>query len=123
MGLRIREDQSAIFAGVDRRRFAGKLAEYLTTNYPHAIQDRDPAHLHDAILTAIECAETYGLSRRLDVRSFVAMYFCIGAGFHLHPPIHAVLAGNEIPPNGKIDVLIETIPVSEWEKAASRGGA
>ncbi|HRQ80477.1 MAG TPA: hypothetical protein PKZ97_05105 [Azospirillaceae bacterium] len=70
--------------------------------------------LHEMIDGGIDAASRFQLTEPSDIAAFVLIMFEVGPEFYRHPVIHAHLTDTSVPPNKRLDAVIERTPHSVW---------
>lgn len=117
--LKIRSEQIAAFKPVAEDGFVRRVAEHVRARHPRAVV-RLPERLtvagrleDDALLALVRGgvarARRYGMEAESALAAFVVTMFLTAPNFDEHPLIRRVLADDKIPPDRKIDRLLQSV--------------
>ena len=105
--------------GISEPMLHGAIGNLARTEHPYVLQDL-PKDLFDEIIdTSLQTARGYGLSTPEDLATFVMLQFEVGPEFHRHPVVKAVLEDVGIPPDRKVEAMLERVPDAVWSEIES----
>jgi hypothetical protein len=118
--FRIRQAQMEVFQPEAEAAFEARLADYLYGQHFEAVRDLSDDLLKERIHNGIARARGYGLSWQSSLTVFVALMFEIAPNFDSHPYIRRVLTDPRVPPDERMDRLMEWTGERTWEEAEAR---
>lgn len=118
--LTIRQEQFDAFQPVADDSFARRLAEFLKSRHPRAVVRRPAAQasvvgrlgereLLELVRAGIARARRYGLRNESSLAAFVTLMFLTAPNFDEHPLVRRVLAGDQAPPESKMERLLSNV--------------
>lgn len=119
--VRIRPEQVEALAEARRVRFVRKLAAVLIARYPE-LREWDGDELLATVRGHCEEAWRYGLSSEAAVGDFADLAFQLGARFHEHPDVQAILADPATAPDRFLAILMHTLTPPQWQTCGASPG-
>ncbi|HEX7175240.1 MAG TPA: hypothetical protein VF240_08155 [Pyrinomonadaceae bacterium] len=143
--LKIRSEQFEAFKPVAEDGFVRRLAEHVRARHPRVVvrlPERltvagrlDDETLRALVRGGVARARRYGMEAESALAAFVVTMFLTAPNFDEHPLIRRVLADDKIPPDGKIDQLLQSVTAKNlkvvkdtynpaaWHEASEGGAA
>jgi hypothetical protein len=121
--FQIRTAQLSAFQDEFERAFPARVVEHLRKHHAQAIAGLGGEPLRALVSERIRRARSYGLTWESTIAAFVAMTFAIAPEFDRHPSIRRILHDEKIPPNSRLEGLLEQLTESEWAEAARLSAA
>ncbi len=94
------------------------IAWHLRNEHSYLVQHISKEILEQRVLYGIRKGRKYRLDTVADLAGFVGLLFEIAPNFDQHPSIQSLLTNFEIPPEKKLDILVDQISEEEWEEAS-----
>jgi hypothetical protein len=128
--LRIRREQVEAFQPVADTEFFLRIVEHLQKKYPQTVvrvqkgptlMSRLPdASLLELVQNGVARARSYGLSLESSISAFVVLRFKAAPNFDQHPRINKVLIDDRMPPNSRMQIVLDKTPSSVWAETMER---
>jgi hypothetical protein len=118
--LKIRKDQIDTFDQIAEERFVDKLIAYLKERQSVWVANSPDDELRRRVRWGINRARSHGMTWESAIMKFVGLMFRIAPNFDEYPPIAALLARTDVPPNELADRLFTDITTEQWEAAMQR---
>jgi hypothetical protein len=126
--LRIRPAQRNVFQSVFDADFVRRVARHLREHRPDVlvrfpdarrrIKNLPDATLERLIALSLSRARSYGMKLEAGIASFISLMFVIAPNFDDHPLIKFVMTNRNVPPDERVDELIEQLADETWAEAA-----
>lgn len=118
--LIIRKEQMEAFEPQAEAAFVDRVVMHLREEHAEAVGRLPDDVLQEMINNGLARGRKYGLSWESSLTAFVALMFEIAPNFDEHPRIQQVLRDESVPPDSRIDMLLERISDQDWEEAERR---
>ena len=123
--LKIRSEQMKAFGPAADSAFVRRVAGYLREKHADAglqlstgvstIKEMPDDALHQIVRNGIARARAFGMSYQSDLAAFVVIMLEAAPNFDEHPLIRRILRDENVPPNSRIDRLMEQATEQNWE--------
>ncbi len=118
--IRIRPEHLTAFQPNAEAVFVERLIEHLRDEHEPLVRGFPDDILEEMVRNGVAKGRLHGITRESSLTAFVALMFEISPNFDEHPPIRRVLRDTRIPPDARIDALVERVSPEEWEEAERR---
>jgi hypothetical protein len=128
--LKIRSEQIRPFEPDAKAAFVNRVMNYLRENHGDALVrlpkgQNSVAELPETILrnlveNGIARGESYGLTWKSSLISFVVLMFIVAPNFDLDEKVAKVLTDENIPADKRVRVITEQMTDEDWEKVAEK---
>ncbi|MDQ3684472.1 MAG: hypothetical protein M3430_02560 [Acidobacteriota bacterium] len=115
--LKIRPEQIEVFQPQAEVAFIERLMAHLRQEHASVVGRLPDDVLKDMVESGLTRARQYGLTWESNLTAFVALMFEVAPNFDEHPLIQRILTDENVPPDDRIDVLIERTTEQNWEAA------
>ena len=115
--MKISKNQWDALEKASEASFVDRLLDYIREQpncYPPALSDEQ---LREMVKNGIQKARQYELTQEYSISMFVGLMFKVAPNFDEYPPIHSCLKTEDIPPNERIQLLLDTIEDRQWQQA------
>jgi hypothetical protein len=100
------------------RAFMARVIGHLHDYHAKAVVDLHGAALEEEVAQGIARARSFGLTWESTIATFVALRFEVARDFDEHPHIHQILMDESVPPDSRIDLLLQQVSDVDWEEAS-----
>lgn len=115
--LKIRDDQFGAFLPKEEQELVDFIVEHLYAEHRRYVAPLPPDDLRQMVVNGMRRARGHGLDTAATLASFVALMFVIAPNFDEQPAIRAGLDDTSVPPDQRIDKMMERVPDSAWDEA------
>ena len=116
----VRNEQIDRFRRNAEEDLARKIRDDLEAHHEPVIRGLTQIELAQRIRTGIERAKLHGLSKKYAVAMFVELMFLVGPSFDEYPPAAAILKRIDLPPDSRVDHIVNTFTEDQWQGARRR---
>lgn len=120
--MKLRNEQIDTFEGELTLRFVDRIAEHLREHYASSVQNIDPKVLRARVAHGLDTARSFDLCTDRATAKFVVLMIIVSPRFHRTPAFSRILRDKQIPPQEKINAIIERATEEDWEAARETGG-
>ena len=118
--LTIRPEQFAGFQVLADEHLEQALCDFAREELALWVEGWPPEMLLERVRSGIGRARAYGFTWESSIAKFVALMLRIAPNFDEYPPIAALLARTDIPPEARADLLFTDISPEDWSRAEDR---
>lgn len=120
--LIIRQNQMQIFDEIDKQNFIDEVIREIREQHAAECMGLSVADLRLTVANGLERAVRYGLLKKSALSMFIQLLFVAGPDFDQYPPVRYLLTHPAIPPNDKIDSVIQSMQDADWAEMRKRAG-
>lgn len=113
----IRQAQVAAFEDTAQADCAAYTTAFVRQNAPEIVAELPPEVFAERIRKGINLAQGYELEVFADIAAFVYFLFKVGPDFHELPFFQSVLTDEELDPEDRMAVLVESASDEDWFEA------
>jgi hypothetical protein len=128
--LRIRKEQVEAFQPVAEAEFSLRIMEHLRQHHAQTVvrlpqgatlvNRMSESTLVELIHSGIARARTYGLIWSSSISAFVVLMFKAAPNFDEHPAIHQFLIDEAVPPQDRVQSVLDKTSASVWSETRER---
>ena len=100
-------DKNLLFQAIKRR---------VVRDYQEIVGGLPEDMLAGMINHGIDKAKSFGLTHPFDIAGFVYIMFEVGPEFYRHPQIQPILTSTTLPPEQKMNTMIDRTPPVVWQQ-------
>jgi hypothetical protein len=115
--LTLRYEQLEASSGAIDRDLVKVIAWHLRNHHPRVTQFVSKETLEKRVAYGIRQGRKYRLTSLADLAGFVSLMFEIAPNFDQHPSFQRVLGNPNLPPEGKLQKLVEAVSEQDWNEA------
>lgn len=116
----LRSEQMKIFDHQAFMAMRDRLVAHVREHHPESIAHLSPEDLEKEVETGMRRAQGYGLTQETTIGAFVSLRFVTSPNFDEQPAIQAALRDESMPPDARMDTLMERTEPEDWDEAARR---
>ena len=114
--MKITRNQLVGMLSADKNLLFNAIKSRVVRDYKEIIQNVPEDMLAGMINHGINKATSFGLTHPYDIAGFVYIMFEVGPEFYRHPKILPILSSSTIPPENKLNTMIEQTPPLVWQQ-------
>jgi len=112
----ITREQKVAMLAADKNLLFQAIKQRVVRDYQAIVKGIPDDMLAGMINHGIEKAKSFGLTHPFDIAGFVYIMFEVGPEFYRHPKILPILSSITIPPERKMDTMIEQTQPMVWQQ-------
>lgn len=113
--FRLRTEHLVGFQPLIERDFVTRLCEHIRKYHAAATEGMSDDVLRQRVMNGVARAKGYGLQLEATLAGFVALMFEFAPNFDKHASFHEILRDPEVPPEKRVDELVDLSSEEDWE--------
>ena len=120
--ITIRQAQMHLFEEVQKQVFIDEVAREIREHYSQECAQLNDQELRRTVADGLARGWHYGFRKKYSLSMFIQLLFLAGRDFYLYPPIRYLLTHPAIPPDDRIDKILESMRDADWNEMRKRAG-
>jgi hypothetical protein len=112
----ITREQKVAMLAADKNLLFQAIKSRVVKDYQEIVKGLPEDMLAGMINHGIAKAKSFGLTHPFDIAGFVYIMFEVGPEFYRHPQIQPILTSPTLPPEQKMNTMIERTPPLVWQQ-------
>ena len=112
----ITREQKVAMLAADKELLFNAIKRRVVRDYQAIVQGVPEDMLEAMINHGVSKANSFGLTHPFDIAGFVYIMFEVGPEFYRHPQIQPILTSTTLPPEQKMNTMIDRTPPVVWQQ-------
>jgi hypothetical protein len=117
----IRKEQMCVLDKHCRRTFSDEVARNVRAQYPDEVVGLSESEVCAIAAKGLLRGEAYGFRKKYSLAMFIQLLFLASIEFDSYPPVRYLLNHPAIPPDARIDAVLQAMRDADWDEIRRRG--